>query len=142
MLELSLEYWNTLSHQMILTSSLMSGFSMAIVVSLLVYESDNRFINYILKASTICAGCFLITIFAATKIFLMTTKGYPFNVEANDITFPRIIGGMTYMLGIICLSVVIMLSGWTKSRSLGIFTTIVGVLTFLLILMTSVDIKL
>lgn len=141
MLELSLEYWNTLSHQMILTSSLMSGFSMAIVVSLLVYKSDNRFINYILKVSTISAGCFLVAVFAATKIFLMTTKGYPFDVETKDIWLPRVMGGITYFLGILCFSIVLALSGWTKSKQLGRFTTVVGILTFLMVLFMLVDVR-
>jgi len=134
MLELSLEYWNELAHQLLLISSLLSGFSIAVVANLLVYKSKSRITINILKTATIAAGCFLIAVFALFNIMMMTTKGYPFKVVENDLTLPRIIGVLTFVLGIISLSVVISLAGWTKSKSTGIFTTIVGFLTLVAII--------
>jgi hypothetical protein len=64
----------------------------------------------------------------------MTTNGFPFKVENADLALPKIIGFIAFILGIIALSVLIALSGWTKSRKTGIFTTIIGVLTFIVIL--------
>ena len=134
MLKISLEYWNELAHQILLISSLLSGFSIALVANLLVHKSKSRITISTLKIATIATGCFLITVFAMTKIIMMTTNGYPFEIADNELTMPRTIGSLTFFLGIVSLSTVIALAGWTKSKSSGIFTTIVGVLTLLAIL--------
>ena len=136
MIELPIEYWNKLASQLITISSLLSGFSIAVTANLLVSDSNNRITNNILKATTIASGCFLITVFAMTKILMMTTEGFPVKIFGNDLALPRTVGTFTFILGVIALSIVIALSGWTKSKRIGIFTTIIGVLTFLMILMT------
>ena len=139
--EIPLEYWNKLAGQLIVLSSLLSGFSIAVTANLLVYKSDNRITINILKSTTVAAGCFLVAVFAMTKIVMMTTQGYPGNIIESDLTIPRTLGVSTFFLGIISLSIVIALSGWTKSRNTGIFTTIVGILTFLMILLTLIEIR-
>ena len=141
MAEIPFEYWNQLANQLITISSLLSGFSIAITANLLVNDVNNPITNNILKTTTIASGCFLITVFAMTKILMMTTAGHPVHITMNDITMPRIIGIIAFVLGIVALSLVIALSGWTKSKKMGRFTTSVGVITFLMILMTLVQIR-
>jgi hypothetical protein len=141
MIEIPLEYWNKLASQLIMISSLLGGFSIAVTANLLVSESNNKITNNILKVATIASGCFLIAVFSLTKIVMMTTQGYPFKVVESSLNFPRMIGIITFMLGIISLSIVIALSGWAKSKKTGIFTTIVGVLTLLMILMTLIEVR-
>jgi hypothetical protein len=141
MTEIPLEYWNKLASQFIVISSLLSGFSIAVTANLLVNESNNRITNYILRVTTIASGCFLVTVFAMTKMLMMTTQGYPFKIAESDFFLPKIIGIFTLIIGIISLSIVIALSGWTKSKRIGIFTTIVGIVTFLMILMTLIEIR-
>ena len=141
MTEIPLEYWNKLASQLIMISSLLTGFSITVTANLLVNESNNRITNYILKATTIASGCFLVTVFAMTKILMMTTQGYPYKIAVSDLSLPKMIGMVTIIIGIISLSIVIALSGWTKSKRIGIFTTIVGTLTFLMILMTLIEIR-
>lgn len=134
MIELEPEYLNKIANQLIVISSLLSGFSIAVLANLLVSDTKKRISNHILKVTTIAAACFLITLFAMTKIVMMTTYGFPFNVDSTDLRVPKITGFLAFMLGIIALSVLIALSGWTKSRKTGIFTTIIGIITFIAIL--------
>ncbi len=138
---ITLEYWNALANQLIVICSLLSGFSIAVTANLLVYNSKNKVAIVILKAATIAAGCFLVTVFAMTQISMMTTAGYPGTIDNSDIFLPKTIGVFTFLTGILSLSTVIALSGWTKSKSTGIFTTIVGILTLLLILSTLVHVN-
>ena len=140
MVELSLEYMNRLADHLIVISSLLGGFSIAVIANLITYESSNRYVIYLLKAATIAAACFLTTVFSMTKILMMTTPGHPANIVESDLFLPKIIGVIAFVFGIISLSIIISLSGWTKSRRIGIFTTVVGVLTFLFILLSLVDI--
>ncbi len=139
--EIPLEYWNKLANQLIVVSSLMSGFSIAVSANLLVYKSNSRVISNILKASTVAAAAFLVTVFSMTKILMMTTPGFPLNTVISDLTFPKLIGILTFILGIFSLATVIALAGWVKSRRIGIFTTIVSIVMLLLVLFTLVDIQ-
>lgn len=134
MLELQPEYINKIANQLIVISSLLSGFSIAVLANLLVTKSERKLLDTILKVTTIAAACFLITVFAMTKILMMTTDGYPIKFEISDLNVPKAIGFGAFMLGIISLSILIALSGWTKSKKTGIFTTIIGVITLIMIL--------
>jgi len=134
---MTLEYWNELAKQTLLISSLLSGFSIAVVANLLVSDKNEKLTNIILKAATLAAGCFLITVFAMVNIVMTTTPGgYLTNVSVNDFQVSRAVGLLTFMIGLFSLATMIALSGWTKSKKVGRFTTIIGLLTLILIFIT------
>ncbi len=135
MTELTFEYWNKLADQTITISSLLGGFSIAVIANFLVSETKTRSKNNIMAASTLAASFFLITVFSMTKLLMMTTDGYPNKVVDNDLLLPRIIGVIAFLFGVISLLTMVSMAGWTKSRKMGIFTTTVGILTFLIITM-------
>lgn len=135
MTELTFEYWNKLAAQTITISSLLGGFTIAVIANLLVSETKTRLKNNIMAASTLAASFFLITVFSMTKLLMMTTDGYPIKVVDNDLLLPRIIGVIAFLFGVISLLTMVSMAGWTKSRKMGIFTTTVGILTFLIIIM-------
>lgn len=134
-IDIPFEYWNKLANQTITISSLLGGFSIAIIANILVSVNDSKLIKVILVASTLAASFFLITIFAMTKLLLMTTEGYPFAVIESDLSFPRIAGAITFFLGIFSLILMISMAGWTKSKRMGKFTTGVGILTLIIVLL-------
>jgi hypothetical protein len=41
-MEITLEYWNALANQILLISSLLCGFSVAVVANLLISDKDNK----------------------------------------------------------------------------------------------------
>ncbi|GAB1308584.1 hypothetical protein KH5_12670 [Urechidicola sp. KH5] len=136
-MEITLEYWNELAKQTLLITSLLSGFSITVVASLLVSDKNDKLTNRILKSATLSAGCFLVTVFAMVDIIMTTTPGgYIKNVSIKDFQITRIVGILTFMIGLFSLSVMIGLSGWTKSRKVGRFTSIIGILTLILIFIT------
>jgi hypothetical protein len=134
MLELQPEYLNKIASQLIVISSLLSGFSIAVLANLLVTESEKKILNYILKITTIAASSLLVTVFSWTKIVMLTTEGYPLEIDDSDLDFTKIIAFGTFIVGIISLSLLISLSGWTKSKRTGVFTTTIGILTLIMIL--------
>ena len=142
-MEITLEYWNELAKQIILISSLLSGFSITVVANLLVSKKNDKLANRILKSASLSAGCFLVTVFAMVQISMMTTTGgYLKDVAAKDFIVPRIIGMLTFMIGLLSLTAMISLSGWTKSKKVGRFTTIIGILALILIFITMTRISL
>lgn len=134
-MEVSFEYWNKLASQSILISALLSGFSMTVLVSIILYQSKNRFANYTLVAAAVATGSFLIAIFAFTDILMMTTPGYPLSLDHSDLNFPRIVGAIAWLFGILSLCIFLSLLGWIKSKRLGILTTTIGLITFILIVL-------
>lgn len=133
MIELPLAYWHQLADQIIFISSLLSGFSLAVIIALLGFKPMEGVASHLLKAATIAAASFIVTIFAMTKVMMMTTEGYPFEVSDKLLMMPRTLGSISFFMGIIALISIIALAGWVKSKKLGWFTTIVAVLAFVLI---------
>lgn len=131
MTEITFDYWNKLADQTILVSSLLGGFSIAVVANLLVSEINTRLVKTIMIFSTLAASFFLITVFAMTKLLLMTINGYPLKVVSDDLLVPRIVGVSFFYLGTVSLITVISLAGWTKSKNMGRFTTTIGILTLI-----------
>ncbi|WP_026836978.1 hypothetical protein [Gillisia sp. JM1] len=134
MTEITFEYWNKLADQIIMISSLLGGFTIAVIANLLVSEVNTRLFKNIMIVSTLTASFFLISVFAWTNILMMTTIGYPSKVIESDLLLPRIVGAISFFLGIISLITIISLAGWTKSKKMGKYTTAVGIFTLILIL--------
>ena len=134
MTELSFDYWNKLAGQLIVISSLLGGFSLSVMISLIEAKSESKVIGYIFRSVVIATASFLISIFALTKIIMLTSQGFPGKVTVNDLTTPRIIGFLSFIIGILSIIAVISLSGWLRSNSMKRFTLIVGLLTLILIL--------
>lgn len=137
MIEMTSEYLNELANHFILISALLAGFSIAYIANLIVSKNNSRISNSLLIIATTAASCFLISVFGLTKLLQMTTEGYPYEIEQNDYELPRKISGATFMIGIIALSALIALSGWMKSKTIGIVTTIIGISTLIIVLMVS-----
>jgi len=135
MLELPPEYLNKIADQIIVISSLLGGFSIAVMANMIIDNSKSRLSNAILKVTAVAASSFLITLFAMTKIVLMTTEGFPLDVDNSDLNTPRIMGISAFIIGLITLSALIALSGWVKSKKVGIFTTVIGIITFIMIVL-------
>ena len=132
--EMSFEYWNKLADQIIVISSLLGGFSIAVIANFLVSDTNTRLMRNIMKAAVLAASFFLASVFAMTKVLMMTTDGFPLKMTEGDLKVPSLIGGMTLLFGIMSLITIISLSGWTKSKKMGRFTTVIGILTLILIL--------
>jgi len=134
MTDISFEYLHKIAEQIIVICSLLAGFSIAVVANFLISEVKGRLLNKIMVFATTAASFFLITLFSMTNIIMRTTEGFLFKVSADDLLFPKLVGIISFILGIISLVTMISLSGWTKSRKMGVFTTVLGVLSLILIL--------
>ena len=134
MIEIPLEYLNKIAEQIIFISSLLAGFSIAVVANFLISETKGRLMNNIMIFATTAASLFLVTLFTMTNIIMRTTEGYSIKVSSDDLMFPKLVGMISFLLGIVSLTTMISLSGWTKSKKMGRFTTVIGTLSLILIL--------
>ena len=137
-MEITFEFWNKLATQTVFISSLLAGFSILVIANLLISDLNTRLSKYIMVFATLAASLFLVSIFAWTSVMMMTTVGFPKKIVSSDLTFDRILGVITFLSGTISLIAMISLVGWTKSKKMGIITTIVAGLTLILIFLTMV----
>ena len=137
-IDITLEWLKKLAETTITISALLSGFSIAIIANIIVSNLNTRISKSILIASTLSASFHLITLFAMTNILVKGTPGGPTEMNSDDFLVTLILGSVTFYLGIICLTLIISLSGWAKSKKMGIFTTIIGIITLILITISSV----
>ena len=66
MTEITFEYWNKLAEQTITISSLLGGFSIAVIANFLVSDLNTKLSKSIMTVSTLAACFFLITVFPMT----------------------------------------------------------------------------
>lgn len=135
MIELSFEYMNKLASQTQFISALLCGFSLTVLILLFEKEDSDKVNINIFRFSIISTGAFLVSVFAMSNILMMTTEGFPFKVESGDLKLPRILGVCSFFIGIISITIIISLLGWTKSKKLGLFSTTIGILTLVLIIL-------
>lgn len=135
-MESSLSYYHEVASQINVISSLLAGFSVTIVSNLMTSKSDKKINNAILVVATFASCCFLIAAFAMTKIMMITTEGYAVAVTKRSFDIPNSIGGPSFFIGVIALCLVVSLSGWTKSKKTGIITTIMGIITLIMLIIS------
>lgn len=141
-MQITLEYWNTLANQTILISSLLGGFSIAVVANLMVSDKTGKVYDRILQSAILSAGCFLVALFSMMQISMLTTPGGPLeNVTSASFSLPRLIGVLSLIIGIFSIMTMIAMSGWTKSKQVGRFSTVVAIITLLLILLSLFDVN-
>lgn len=131
---ISVTYWNKLADQLIVIGSLLAGFSITVIANLLVSDINTRLAQNIMRTAILAASFFLVSVFAMTRVLMMSTEGFPFPATASDFRTSSALGGVSLLCGILSLIVLIALAGWTRSRSMGRFTTVVGIVTFVLIM--------
>lgn len=128
-------YLKALSEQTLIISVFLGGFSAAILGNFIVSNNNKRIMKVLILGLVIASSSFLLNIIADFGTIMVLTPGYPYGTKIKNeiLNDCYSIAGPTILIGIISLISVIGLTGWLKSKKLGIATTIVGVLTLILV---------
>lgn len=137
MTDLPNEYIKALAEQLIFISAFLGGFSATILGTLIVSKHNKKIINSLIISLSLASASFIITVVSMTKITLVLTPGAPYTNHSEIIFFPRILGSMSFYIGIISLVTMIGISGWLKSKKLGIVTTSIAIITFIMFILTT-----
>ncbi len=137
MIELPLPYINELAKQIAFMSTFLGGFSLTLLGSLILSDKEGRLIRSMTISTAISALAFIVAIMAMTQLTMVSTEGYPFKIDKVQLNSSRTLGVLALFIGVLSLMVTIALSGWMRSKRLGVITTILGVLTFFALLFFS-----
>lgn len=135
MLELPLPYLNELAKQIAFMSSFLGGFSVTLLGTLILSDRDGKLLRVMIVSTATSALAFIVAVAAMTQLIMVSTEGYPFEIDQQQLSSSRVIGTLALFLGIIALMCTIALSGWVRSRKLGIFTTVIGAITMIVVLL-------
>ncbi|WP_046757629.1 hypothetical protein [Kordia jejudonensis] len=130
--DLPVEYFKILAEQAVFISAFLGGISATILVTFIITNNDKKVFKYMMLFAAIAAVSFIVAIFGMTKIQLLLAPDSPYEHIKAQLVFPRVVGGLSFYSGINSLLVVISLSGWLRSKRLGIITTILGVIAIVL----------
>ncbi|MEM1214291.1 MAG: hypothetical protein AAGJ82_01305 [Bacteroidota bacterium] len=134
MIEMDPAYLRELAKQTLFVCGILEGFSISAVVTLLGYERHDRVMAIIFCAAILSTAAFLLAIFGMTGVIMLTTEGYPLPNPEADLRATRNIASVGLLLGILSITTLLSASGWVKSKRLGWFTTVVGVLLLIAIM--------
>lgn len=121
---------NNLTNQSILISALLCGFSMLVLILLLNDNEKSRLKTSMFISSAIASTTFLIVILADYALLRISTpNSYSSNSSIDTL---QAISGISFAFGFLSLIFLIAYSGWSKSKTVGIFTTIIGIMAIII----------
>lgn len=133
MTELSEEYFRLLSQQLVFIGVFLGGISATILGTLIVADNDTKIFKAMIVAVSVAAVAFIVAVFGMNKVQLILAPDSPFTNSPDVLYYPRLVGGLAFYLGIFALITAVGISGWLKSKKIGIITTALGVIAVFLI---------
>ncbi|GAB5410709.1 MAG: hypothetical protein BalsKO_30740 [Balneolaceae bacterium] len=136
MKELNPDYIVAVAEQLSFVSAFLGGISATILVTILVFTSKKKSVNWIVSSSALAACSLLIAVVASWRLLIILHPDFPMPVDQGIVLvlwFGMLIG---YSLGFLSLLASVGLSGWIRSKRDGIITSaiaLIAVLFFILV---------
>lgn len=127
MSELAPTYLVELARQMGFLSAFLGGFSGILLQILLPATGPRRLVPIAIGFTVMAGVAFIIALTASTMITTVLHPDAPASVaEASGVARALTVASMSFMLGLYGLLVSLGLSGWTRSRGVGVATAILA----------------
>ena len=133
MTELSPEYFKIVAEQLVLISVFLGGISATILGTLIIHENESKIFKFMILGLSLAAVSFIVAVLGMTNIQMHLAPDSPFQNKNESLFYPKLVGMISFLIGIYSLITVISLSGWLKSKRIGIFTTTIGIVGGILI---------
>ena len=127
MQQLSPEYLAEIARQIIFISAFLGGCATTFLGTLLFANSQHRYTGWAIGASALSACAFIVAVFALTMLLVTQDPNAPVGMaSASSVLAARLVGLLSFVVGMYSLLTCIGLSGWLRSRRLGWTTTIIS----------------
>ena len=127
MAELNPSYATAVAEQLSFVSAFLGGISATILVTIVVFTSPKKSVNWIVGTSAFAACSLLIAVVAAWRLTIILHPDFPASVDA---TIVKVLWGsmlLGYSSGFLSLLASIGLSGWLRSRKTGLITAFIAI---------------
>ncbi len=128
MKEITASYVLAAAEQMSFIGAFLGGVSVTILVTIVVFSSSKKFVNWIVGVSALAACGFLISVIASMRLIMALHPDLPFVPSPAKINL--LWEGMitAYGVGVLSLIASIGISGWLRSRNSGIITALISLI--------------
>jgi hypothetical protein len=133
MQNLPVEYFKVLSEQLVFISVFLGGISATILGTLIVAKNETRVFKLMIIGLSLAAVAFIIAVFGMNKVLIILANDSPYQKSQELLFYPRLVGGLSFYIGIYALIFVISLSGWLRNKKVGVTTTLIGLVASFLI---------
>ena len=135
MTEFNPQYVLAVAEQLSFVSAFLGGISATILVTIVVFISPKKSVNWIVSSSALAACSLLVAVVASWRLIIVLHPDLPIPVDPALVMV--LWNGMLigYGLGFLSLIVSIGLSGWLRSRKSGLITSSIALIavTFFII---------
>ncbi len=128
--EIPAEYYSKVAEQLVLISVFLGGISATILGTLMTNDKNSRLVKTMIVGLSLSAASFIVAVMSMTRVQMIVALDSPMHHISHDT--PRLIGALSFFLGIYTLLFVISLSGWMQSKRIGIITTLIGIISGIL----------
>lgn len=137
MTEIKTSYVIAVAEQLSFVSAFLGGISATILVTIVVFTSPNKSVSWIVSASSLAACSLLVAVVASWRLSIMLHPAMPMPVETTliKILWAGMLAG--YSLGFLSLIASIGLSGWLRSRKIGLITSSIALIATLFFILAT-----
>jgi hypothetical protein len=137
-MDLKSSYVLAVAEHLSFVSAFLGGVSATILFSLIIFSSSSRLVSLVIAASALAACSLLVAVVASWRLSIGLHPDLPFVADPKKliVLWHSMISG--YSLGLMSLISCIGLSGWIRSKRLGIITSMIAVIAILFFLTTSI----
>jgi len=137
MAEINPNYIVAVAEQLSFVSAFLGGISATILVTIVVFTSEKKSVNWIVSSSALAACSLLIAVVAAWRLIILLHPELSIKVDTGIITVLWASMLIGYAIGFLSLIVSIGLSGWLRSRRDGAITTTIAVISILFFILAT-----
>ena len=118
-------YLLEISRQFAFLGAFLGGFAATFLVTLLGVHANRRSTGWAVGCAAVAAICFVVSAVTAVSITIVLHPAVPANVSAGaSVNAGRVISTLGFGLGVYALLAAVGLSGWTRSRRVGLVTSV------------------
>jgi CBS domain containing-hemolysin-like protein len=119
------QYLAEIARQIGFVSAVLAGFCAAFLGTLIGIRSESRAASWTISTATLSAVSFVCAVIASTKLVVVLHPAAPKGAAAAAGS-ARIVFALSFILGLYSLLAAIALTGWVRSRRMGIVTTVLA----------------
>ncbi len=136
-LKLNPQFILAVAEQLSFVSAFLGGISATILVTIVVFTSPSKSVNWIVSTSALAACSLLIAVVAAWRLVILLHPEIPVPVDPKIIKV--LYAGMLlgYSIGFLSLLVSIGLSGWLRSRRNGFITSVIALVAIVFFILAT-----
>ena len=122
------EYLAEIGRQLASLSAFLGGFAAAFLGTLLALQTPARQVSWAAGAAAVASAAFTVAVVAATMLAVVLHPSAPGpQSRAAEAGTARVVAALAFCIGMYALLVALGLSGWARSRRLGLVTSCVAV---------------